>query len=62
VDITESIKFQIGGAASNVLNHPNYLLPGNMTLGTSGFGSITNVQTQEAGGPRALQLSARLTF
>jgi len=59
--VREGIRFQIGGAAANLLNHPNYTTP-NLTYGTPAFGTITNVQTQENGGPRSLQLTARVTF
>jgi len=62
VPIKEKLRFQIGAAASNALNHPNYANPGNLSIGTSGFGSITNVQTQENGGPRSLMVSGRLSF
>ena len=61
VPITERVNFQIGGAASNALNHPNYTIP-NLNYNTAPFGTISNVQTQESGGPRSLQLTARLLF
>ena len=61
-DITERARFQIGAAASNFLNHPNYITPSNLNVGTAGFSSITNVQSQEAGGPRQLQLTGRIVF
>ena len=60
--VTERFKFQIGAAASNALNHPNYAVPGNLNIGTAGFSSITNVQTQENGGPRSIQVTARVSF
>ncbi|MBV9503605.1 MAG: hypothetical protein JO323_01225, partial [Acidobacteriia bacterium] len=60
--LSERMRVQIGAAASNALNHPNYAIPSNLNIGTAGFGSITNVQSQEAGGPRSIQLSGRLTF
>jgi hypothetical protein len=59
--IRESIRVQFGIAASNALNHPNYSTPA-LTLGTASFGTISNVQTQQGGGPRALQATARLQF
>jgi hypothetical protein len=61
VAVRENIHFQIGIAAANALNHPNYAIP-SLTLGTAAFGTITNVQSQENGGPRSLQATARLTF
>jgi hypothetical protein len=60
--IGERVRFQIGAAASNALNHPNYAPPSNLSIGTAGFSSITNVQSQDAGGPRAIQITARLRF
>ncbi|HEY6342852.1 MAG TPA: carboxypeptidase regulatory-like domain-containing protein [Bryobacteraceae bacterium] len=60
--VRERMRFQIGAAASNALNHPNYAVPGNLSIGTAGFSSITNVQSQENGGPRSLQLTARMSF
>jgi hypothetical protein len=62
IAIGERVRFQIGAAASNALNHPNYAPPSNLSLGTAGFSSITNVQSQDAGGPRAIQITARLRF
>jgi hypothetical protein len=59
--VREKARFQIGIAAANLLNHPNYAVP-NLTYGTAAFGTITNVQTQENGGPRSIQGTARLTF
>jgi hypothetical protein len=62
VTIKESIKFQIGASVANAFNHPNYAVPGNLTIGTSGFASVTNLQSAEGAGPRSIQLSARINF
>ncbi len=59
--LTESVSFQLGAAASNLLNHPNYAAP-NLNLGTAAFGTIRNVQSQDNGGPRSMQLTGRITF
>ena len=59
--ITEKAKLRFGIAAANALNHPNYGLP-NLTLGVSGFGTITSLQNAEGSGPRTVQLSGRLSF
>jgi hypothetical protein len=59
--IGETVRFQLGAAASNFFNHPNYLTP-NLNYGTRAFGTINNVQSQENGGPRAFQLTGRLSF
>jgi hypothetical protein len=61
VKITERINVQVGAAASNLLNHPNYSVP-NLNYGTNPFGTITNLQSQENAGPRALQVTGRLSF
>jgi len=59
--ITEKSKFQFGLEAANVFNHRNYEPP-NMQVDSSGFGSITALQTAEGAGPRSLELSGRITF
>jgi hypothetical protein len=59
--ITEKAKFQLGVEAANVFNHRNYEPP-NMQVDSSGFGSITALQTAEGAGPRSLELSGRITF
>jgi hypothetical protein len=59
--ITEKSKFQFGLEAANLFNHRNYEPP-NMQVDSSGFGSITALQTAEGAGPRSLELSGRITF
>jgi hypothetical protein len=59
--VREKAHFQVGIAAANALNHANYAVP-NLTFGTAAFGTISNVQSQENGGPRTVQATARLTF
>jgi len=61
VRITESVRFQIGAQAANVLNHVNYAPP-NTVFNTAPFGTISNVQTAEGAGPRQIQITSRLTF
>ena len=60
--ITESMRFQIGAQVANVLNHPNYAVPSNLTVGVAGFGQINALQTAEGAGPRSMQLTARFVF
>ena len=60
--ITERIGMKIGVSAANLFNHPNYAPPGNLEIGAPGFASITSLQAAEAGGPRQLQLTARIDF
>jgi len=60
-NITEGIRFQLGAAASNAFNHPNYAVP-NLNYGTAPFGTITNVQSAEGTGPRQFQITSRVTF
>ncbi len=62
VNFTETLRLQFGAEVSNLFNHPNYAVPGNLTAGTSGFSSITNLQTAEGAGPRAIQLTCRFNF
>jgi hypothetical protein len=57
----ERVSLRIGASATNLFNHPNYGLP-NLSLGTSAFGTISNLQSAEDTGPRAIQLGGRLTF
>ncbi len=61
VKFTESAKLQFGAEAANLFNHRNYEPP-NMAVDTSGFGTITALQTAEGAGPRAVQLTARISF
>lgn len=60
-NITEGVRFQLGAAASNAFNHPNYAIP-NLNYGTAPFGTITNVQSAEGTGPRQVQLTSRVIF
>jgi len=57
----EQSRFQFGVEAANVFNHRNYEPP-NMQVDSSGFGSITALQTAEGAGPRSLELAARISF
>jgi hypothetical protein len=61
LNISEGVRFQVGAAASNALNHPNYAIP-NLNYGTAPFGTITNVQSAEGAGPRQIQITSRVTF
>ena len=67
VDLSLAKNFRLGGARSfelrwdvfNVLNTVNYALPNNVIGGpTTDFGKITD----SVGGPRVMQLGARLKF
>jgi hypothetical protein len=60
--ITERIRMQIGAQAANLTNHPNYQPPSNLNVDVPAFGAITAMQTAEAGGPRQIQLTGRITF
>ncbi len=60
--ITERIDLKIGVSAANLFNHPNYAPPSNLEIGTPGFASLNSLQAAEAGGPRQLQLTARIDF
>ena len=62
IALTETARIEFGAQIANILNHPNYLAPSNLTVGVAGFGQISAMQSAEAGGPRAMQLTGRLTF
>lgn len=61
VALREKSKLQLSVAAANVFNHRNYEPP-NMQVDSSGFGSITALQTAEGAGPRSLELTGRIVF
>ncbi|MGD0939829.1 MAG: TonB-dependent receptor [Terracidiphilus sp.] len=61
ISLAEQSKLQFGVEAANLFNHRNYEPP-NMQVDSSGFGSITALQTAEGAGPRSLELSGRITF
>ncbi len=61
VALREGSKLQLSAEAANVFNHRNYEPP-NMQVDSSGFGSITALQTAEGAGPRSLELTARILF
>ena len=61
--ITESARVEIGAQVSNIANHPNYAPPDNLNMSIqAGFGTISALQGAEGAGPRAIQLTARITF
>jgi hypothetical protein len=61
VKFGESARLQFGAEVANLLNHRNYEPP-NLAVDTAGFGTITGLQTAEGAGPRAVQLTARISF
>ncbi len=61
IRFTESVRFQVGAQAANLLNHVNYAPP-NTTFNTAPFGTISGVQAAEGAGPRQMQITARLVF
>jgi hypothetical protein len=62
IPVAERVRMEVGLQASNIANHPNFAPPGTLTLGVAGFGQITSLQSAEGAGPRALQLTGRITF
>ncbi|MGD0135442.1 MAG: carboxypeptidase-like regulatory domain-containing protein [Bryobacteraceae bacterium] len=64
ISFNERVRMQVGAAAANAFNHPNYAMPGILDLGYvgAGFGQISNLQTAEGAGPRSIQLTGRITF
>jgi len=61
IPVREKVTLQFGIEASNLFNHKNYQPP-SMLVGSSGFGTITALQTAEGAGPRIVELTGRITF
>ncbi|HSZ16614.1 MAG TPA: TonB-dependent receptor [Terracidiphilus sp.] len=61
VALHEQTHLQLSAEAANVFNHRNYEPP-NMQVDSSGFGSITALQTAEGAGPRSLEVTGRIVF
>jgi len=59
--LSEHAKLQLGCSAANVLNHANYGNPAT-DVSKAQFGEITSFQSNESGGPRFLQFTARAIF
>ncbi len=62
IPVTERVHIQFGAQVANLFNHPNYAVPGNLTVGVPAFGQITSLQTAEGAGPRSMQLTGRIIF
>lgn len=61
VTIAEGIRLQAGAQIANLFNHVNLAQP-NVSLVTGSFGTVTNTQTADGAGPRAIQITARVSF
>jgi len=61
VHITEQLQFQFGAQAANALNHRNYDVP-NMAVDSSGFGTVSGLQSAEGAGPRNVEITGRISF
>lgn len=61
IPLKERWQMQVGGEATNLFNHENFLSP-NMQVGSGGFGLISGLQTAEGAGPRIVELTARINF
>jgi len=62
IPVAERVRMEVGLQVSNIANHPNFAPPPSLTVGVAGFGQITSLQSAEGAGPRALQLTGRITF
>ncbi len=60
--LTERARMEVGAQVANLTNHPNYQPPASLNVSVPAFGAITAMQAAEAGGPRQIQLTARITF
>jgi hypothetical protein len=61
VALHKNSRLELSVEAANVFNHRNYEPP-NMQVDSSGFGSITALQTAEGAGPRSLEVTGRIMF
>jgi hypothetical protein len=62
IPLAESVRLEFGAQAANAFNHANYAVPTNLLVGVPGFGTINALQSAEGAGPRAIQLTGRITF
>jgi hypothetical protein len=62
VKFTERLNLQAGAQVQNILNHRNLDVPASLVLDTGNFGQITDLQTKDNAGPRAISLTVRMAF
>ena len=64
VPIRENLRFKVQGEFLNALNHPNWAVPGSISVLSGGFGRLTTPINNPASGvgPRAIELRANLEF
>jgi hypothetical protein len=62
VSFTELVKLQMGAQVQNLFNHHNFDVPASLDIATSNYGQVTGVQTKDNAGPRAISLTARVSF
>jgi hypothetical protein len=62
ISFSEPVKLQIGTQVQNLFNRHNYDVPASLDIATSNYGQITSVQAKDNAGPRAVSLTARLSF
>ena len=61
VRIAEGVRAQVGAQVANLFNHVNLAQP-STSLVTGTYGTVSNVQTADGAGPRAIQITARVSF
>jgi hypothetical protein len=52
----------MGAQVQNLFNHHNFDVPASLDIATSNYGQVTGVQTKDNAGPRAISLTARVSF
>lgn len=62
IPLAESVRLEFGAQVANAFNHPNYAVPPNLVVGVPGFGTVNALQSAEGAGPRAIQLTGRISF
>jgi hypothetical protein len=62
VSFSEQIQLQMGAQVQNLFNHHNLDVPASLDIATKNYGTVTSVQTKDNAGPRAVSLTARVSF
>ena len=60
--LKERLKMRMEATFTNILNHPNFAVPGLNVSNPTGFGKVTSVQSAENSGNRVGQVALRLDF
>ncbi|CAN5499810.1 hypothetical protein BH10ACI4_BH10ACI4_35590 [soil metagenome] len=62
VTFTEAVKVEMGAQVQNLFNRHNFDIPNSLDVNVASFGQITTMQSKDNAGPRAVALTARVSF